>query len=90
MSFPIFTVLSCLAEDVLVRRHSYSSVIADLTTLKHLSYIQNLDDEEDDTGATGVSALDTSWLGLWLSDLLVVVCFILDLSCLVLSYLVLS
>ena len=40
---------------------------ADLTYLKHLSYIQNLDCDED---GTGVSAFDTSRLGLWLSDLL--------------------
>ena len=53
-----------LVEDVFVRRHSYSSVFADLTSL------QNLDDEEDGTGATGVIAFDTSRLGLWLSELL--------------------
>ena len=53
----LFTALSCLAEDVFVRRNSHSSVFADLTSLKHLSYIQNLDDEDEDgTGATGVSA----------------------------------
>ena len=48
--------------------------------MKHLSYIQNLDDDEDDTGATDVSAFDTSRLGLWLSDLLLSVsmsCFVL-------------
>ena len=61
----IFIALSCLTEDVFVRRrHSHSSVFADLTNMKHLSYTQNLDDEEDDgTGATGVSAFDTSRLG---------------------------
>ena len=54
----IFTALSCLAEDVFVRRHSYSSAFVDLISLKHLSYIQNLDDDDDEdgTGLTGVSA----------------------------------
>ena len=77
---PIFTALSCLAVDAFVRRYSYFSVFADLTSLKHLSYIQNLDDEND---GTGVIAFDTSRLGLWLSDLL------LDDSSVILLYLVL-
>ena len=53
-SFPILTTLLCLAEDAFMRRHSYSYVFADFTSL------QNLDDEEDGTGATGVIAFDTS------------------------------
>ena len=62
LSYPIFTALSCLVEDAFVRRCSCSSVFADLTGLKHLSYTQNLDDE-DGTGTAGVSAFDTSRLG---------------------------
>ena len=58
----------------------------DLTNLKHLSYIQNLDDEDDGAGATGTSAFDTSRLGLWLPYLLLGDSIILFLSCLVLIY----
>ena len=68
--FLSFTALSCLVEDAFVRRNLYSSVFADLTSLKHLSYIKNLDyDEDGSTDAESVSAFDTSRLGLWLSVL---------------------
>ena len=79
-----------LAEDVFVRRHSYSSVFADLTNLKHFH-----------TSRTGwwwrwhrcnrCQCFDTSRLGLWLSVWSSSWLFYyLALSCLVLNYFLMS
>ena len=79
-SFPIFTVLSCLVEDAFAERHTHIPLFL-LTNKPEAPFIHNLDDEEDGIGATGISAFDTSRLGLWLPDFLLDGSIVLFLSC---------